>query len=103
MGPHVPGVGLEPTLLTEHDLKSCAATNYATRANLEARAGIEPAYRGFADLCLTTWLPRHLTKLSYPKIYRKASLSPFSIAMVVCTESPASFPKDTLGISFLPV
>ena len=26
---------------------------------LEARAGIEPAHRGFADLGLTTWLPRH--------------------------------------------
>ena len=26
--------------------------------NLEARARIELANKGFADLCLTTWLPR---------------------------------------------
>jgi hypothetical protein len=26
---------------------------------LEARVGIEPTNRGFADLGLTTWLPRH--------------------------------------------
>ena len=26
--------------------------------NLEARAGIEPAHRAFAELGLTTWLPR---------------------------------------------
>ena len=25
---------------------------------LEARGGIEPPSKGFADLCLTTWLPR---------------------------------------------
>jgi hypothetical protein len=25
----------------------------------EARAGIEPAHKGFADLSLTTWVPRH--------------------------------------------
>ena len=27
--------------------------------SLEARGGIEPPNKGFADLCLTTWLPRH--------------------------------------------
>ncbi len=25
---------------------------------MEARSGIEPLYRSFADSCLTTWLPR---------------------------------------------
>ena len=28
------------------------------KKSLEARAGIEPAHKGFADLSLTTWVPR---------------------------------------------
>ena len=31
---------------------------------LEARVGIEPTYKGFADLSLTTWVPRPILKLA---------------------------------------
>ena len=31
---------------------------YGLLKELEARAGIEPAHKGFADLSLTTWVPR---------------------------------------------
>jgi hypothetical protein len=29
---------------------------------MEARVGIEPTYKGFADLSLTTWVPRQTWK-----------------------------------------
>jgi hypothetical protein len=47
----VPRAGLEPTRLSAADLKSAAATNYATRAKyfLEVTTGFAPVNNGFAD------------------------------------------------------
>jgi hypothetical protein len=37
---------------------SIGKSDHWIREELEARAGIEPAHKGFADLSLTTWVPR---------------------------------------------
>ncbi len=44
----IPVVGVEPTLLTEHDFESCASANSATPAQyiyLEAATGFEPVVK----------------------------------------------------------
>ena len=42
--------------------------------NLEARVGIEPTHKGFADLSLTTWVPR-LACQTHVEILRLAPLA----------------------------
>ena len=47
--------------------------DYLLALDLEARSGFEPLNKGFADLCLTTWLPR-LLKSSLLGTYRAGQL-----------------------------
>lgn len=101
----VPEVGVEPTCLTAIDLKSIAATNYATRAiavfvkealgplycylfqiTIEAWGGIEPPYIPFAEECLTTWLPGRTFYLFY-------KLSAFALILLTAKQF----------VNFLPV
>ena len=51
---------------------------------LEAAIGIEPMNKGFADLCLTTWLRRHREKYKGERIRDKGKANFFTV-------SPLSF------------
>ena len=48
---------------------------------MEARVGIEPTYKGFADLSLTTWVPRPVASKSSKQsaVYKKAALGGMAI------------------------
>ena len=46
------------TILARVTLGPMGSVESKLLRDLEARAGIEPAHKGFADLSLTTWVPR---------------------------------------------
>ncbi len=52
---------------------------------MEARVGIEPTHKGFADLSLTTWVPR-------------LSLSSITKLRDVCQRKPGSFYSIHTGL-----
>ena len=56
----MPGAGVEPTRPCGQRVLSppCLPFHHPGRKLKKAWAGLEPAYKGFADPCLTSWLPR---------------------------------------------
>ena len=56
-----PGWESNPHVFWTKDFKSFAYT--IPPPGLEAWTGIEPVCKGFADPCLTTWLPGHTKEI----------------------------------------
>jgi hypothetical protein len=50
---------------------------------MEAAIGIEPMNKGFADLCLTTWLRRHAGRIKDKGGKMKQPLPESSVAFVL--------------------
>ena len=75
-------------ILRSGNFKSPAATNYATRAgvceahwlcepdapSMESWGGIEPPYKAFAELRLTTWPPGRWVYASTKRLWAKRAL-----------------------------
>ena len=77
----MPGVGFEPTSPCEPGVLSPLRMPIPPPGRnvilKEAWAGIAPAYKGFADPCLTTWLPRRILMLDLLRNYFRHEISKF--------------------------
>ena len=73
---------------------------------MEARVGIEPTHKAFAEPCLTTWLPRRLSVRKLNQFLPRASqfslppCSPTTSAVSFGSAEPLASPIPTAAFSF---
>ena len=61
--------------------------NMEVYMRLEARVGIEPTHKGFADLSLTAWVPR----LGQMILLQQAVMMPVCVGGLKCAETAADW------------
>ena len=68
---------------------------------MEARVGIEPTHKGFADLSLTTWVPRLGWAVMFPEreLVKPAQLSGECIADELCMERETGVEPATSSLA----
>ena len=113
-----PGISHTPRTQNEKRRLTCATK---LSKGMEAAAGVEPAHKGFADLCLTTWLRRLRICLSsncreerragnkgflFPRAHQKGLIaeprSGIMLPQFACSVKRSALPfrqPSTLGIS----
>lgn len=94
----MPGEGFEPShsyergILSPHRLPvPTSRQKWIFILKIKAAVGIEPTNRGFADLCLATWLRRRKFSLEHKAaLYDHAALLFFNAAIAAPTISSGS-------------
>ena len=68
---------------------------------MEAAPGFEPGYRGFADLCLATWLCRQISwnLRMCKKMERETGFEPATLALARRCSTSELFPRSFIIVA----
>ena len=96
---------MEPSVPFENAGTKLTQTTFSVLANksLEARVGIEPTRKGFADLSLTTWVPRLTGSVSYRVLRGNLPLQSTAVPCAPARGTPGVGPNPDPMRSLRPV